>query len=512
MAAKKKSGTRLAVVREALEAKELVTALRQLLTVWRKVPAVDLAETIDETSRAIRTRQEPLGGKPGRERAERWEALAKKKKPEDLELLFEDLITNAAADSAVRIRRIAADHPRDPRVARWLASVCADRPFTSKNSGPFWTMVAETLVEIADPRSLTQLLAWYIGGNKIEKAKKKITEKYPKGPPLLPEDEAKQLSEIRSRLRAWAPPSTPKKVLADGAALLQAIYEAPDDVSKRLVYADWLTEQGDPRGEFIQLQVQRREGKAAKGAATRERELFTEHWQKWLGGLKHLPRKGLVFEGGFLDTARPNSTPDPKPIEWTTCRTVDFSDQAFGPDKRFTESPPLRNLRRIIGLRPPSTYGSDGTVILAGSRLAERLEVLGLNTSTDLRDPPPQIPDLSAFKQLQELWWFDRYYPLFGLGAVLKHPVASRLKAFRGGNDYGDVFSLTRNAAGRLSVMRITLAKKWADQAGKALRQVEPGWLDELHITATVKLADEGRDDLRAQLERLKITTVVSPL
>jgi len=35
--------------------------------------------------------------------------------------------------------------------------------------------------------------------------------------------------------------------------LLQAIREAPNDNGPRLVYADWLTERGDRRGEFIML-------------------------------------------------------------------------------------------------------------------------------------------------------------------------------------------------------------------------------------------------------------------
>ncbi len=38
---------------------------------------------------------------------------------------------------------------------------------------------------------------------------------------------------------------------------LKAIVEAPDDVAPRLVYADWLDEIGDPRGEFIRVQCER---------------------------------------------------------------------------------------------------------------------------------------------------------------------------------------------------------------------------------------------------------------
>ena len=39
-------------------------------------------------------------------------------------------------------------------------------------------------------------------------------------------------------------------------AFLDAIRESPDDDAPRLVYADWLTDNGDPqRAEFIRAQV-----------------------------------------------------------------------------------------------------------------------------------------------------------------------------------------------------------------------------------------------------------------
>lgn len=44
--------------------------------------------------------------------------------------------------------------------------------------------------------------------------------------------------------------------MSEHAAFIQAIIEDPEDDLPRLVYADWLEEQGDPRGEFIRLQVQ----------------------------------------------------------------------------------------------------------------------------------------------------------------------------------------------------------------------------------------------------------------
>ena len=34
---------------------------------------------------------------------------------------------------------------------------------------------------------------------------------------------------------------------------IEAILASPDDASLRLVYADWLEERGDPRGEYVRL-------------------------------------------------------------------------------------------------------------------------------------------------------------------------------------------------------------------------------------------------------------------
>src|SRR5262249_48004439 len=37
-------------------------------------------------------------------------------------------------------------------------------------------------------------------------------------------------------------------------AFLQAVLEAPEGEAARLIYADWLEERGDPRGEFLRLE------------------------------------------------------------------------------------------------------------------------------------------------------------------------------------------------------------------------------------------------------------------
>jgi uncharacterized protein (TIGR02996 family) len=87
-------------------------------------------------------------------------------------------------------------------------------------------------------------------------------------------------------------------------AFLHDIREHPEDDAPRLIYADWLMEQGNPRGEFIRVQCElaRLPKKDRKRAAleARERELLQEHEAAWRSELPGVP--GLQwgpFERGF---------------------------------------------------------------------------------------------------------------------------------------------------------------------------------------------------------------------
>jgi uncharacterized protein (TIGR02996 family) len=86
-------------------------------------------------------------------------------------------------------------------------------------------------------------------------------------------------------------------------AFLRAIREDPEDDTPRLVYADWLEERGDPRGEFIRVQCRlARTAPGDKRAALQqhERRLLERHQDEWLGSLRPL-LTGWTFRRGFLD-------------------------------------------------------------------------------------------------------------------------------------------------------------------------------------------------------------------
>jgi uncharacterized protein (TIGR02996 family) len=70
-------------------------------------------------------------------------------------------------------------------------------------------------------------------------------------------------------------------------ALEAALLENPDEVAAHAAYADYLMEQGDPRGEVIQVQLALEDpGRSAqerKQLRDREDELLKHHGRKWLG-------------------------------------------------------------------------------------------------------------------------------------------------------------------------------------------------------------------------------------
>lgn len=84
---------------------------------------------------------------------------------------------------------------------------------------------------------------------------------------------------------------------------LRSILETPDNDDLRLVFADWLDEQDDPRGELMRVQVElsQRPASAAirRRLEQRNRDILAHHSNRWLGPLK--PHAGqFAFNRGTL--------------------------------------------------------------------------------------------------------------------------------------------------------------------------------------------------------------------
>jgi uncharacterized protein (TIGR02996 family) len=104
-------------------------------------------------------------------------------------------------------------------------------------------------------------------------------------------------------------------------ALEKALAEDPDDLAAHSAYADHLSELGDPRGEFIQIQLALEDGSLdadrRKAIRRREKALLKKHERTWLGPMagywidkmdevatpyNYLDVQGLTWRRGWVDS------------------------------------------------------------------------------------------------------------------------------------------------------------------------------------------------------------------
>jgi uncharacterized protein (TIGR02996 family) len=163
-------------------------------------------------------------------------------------------------------------------------------------------------------------------------------------------------------------------------AFLEAVRKAPNDDGPRLLYADWLDERGDPRGEFIRVQCARERlapaGIDAGRFAARAWRLLNANWRTWTD-----PLHALVG-------------PDPsrRGEGWLAARQPDALDQfrrGFVHDFTFdaaTFAAASPDTVRVLALRRGRVYGAGrGAAALAASPRLAPLETL---VFADLYDAP----------------------------------------------------------------------------------------------------------------------------
>jgi uncharacterized protein (TIGR02996 family) len=119
--------------------------------------------------------------------------------------------------------------------------------------------------------------------------------------------------------------------------LLAACRADPDDDAVRLVLADWLEEQGDPRGELVRIQVERArvQGLAPEREAAltrREADLLRRHGADWLGPLAGQCDDQMLHRGFLSVTINPKGFgPPPAGVDpvWAWVDSVAVPEQRW---------------------------------------------------------------------------------------------------------------------------------------------------------------------------------------
>lgn len=102
---------------------------------------------------------------------------------------------------------------------------------------------------------------------------------------------------------------------------IQEIAAAPDDDAPRLIFADWLEERGDPRGEFIRVQCElahlERHSEDSQELVIREANLLRDFETQWVGSAAEFCQR-WTFRRGFLEY-----------VEIVSDNFIKFSGQLF---------------------------------------------------------------------------------------------------------------------------------------------------------------------------------------
>jgi uncharacterized protein (TIGR02996 family) len=238
-----------------------------------------------------------------------WEDLAEKLDPADLPVLLAGAIDRSSDRSLKRLKCLKK-RPPDPRLWEWMLSALEKPPMQALSTIPFWEELLKLLPKHAFPAEFPRLEklnsgniarlgvstmgAWF--DKHLQVAWTGISTFSRKE--ALSKDE---LELIKSRIVIKKPVDSSRQTTE---ALFSEIYASPDDNALRAVLADALMEAGNPRGEFIALQLQ--EDAASQKKA---RALLKLYEKEWLGPFDRiLSRQSLVWKRGFIEEAALSST------------------------------------------------------------------------------------------------------------------------------------------------------------------------------------------------------------
>ena len=321
---------------------EYEAALEIMIDAWRDTRAPALADAIDAVDALDTGSPEPL-------KTADWLAAAKKAKTHRARgALLRTACIRPANDITKALAAIKAWD--DPRLTKRIVDLLVALPFSGTRTRDTWRNVFAAAKLLDDPRFLaiatTLPSTWNVGAETKGFLTNRLAEvTNGLALPALPAALETELVAFVGELGKARPSPAANEV-----ALLEAIYANPDDDAPRLVYADWLQERGDPRGEFIAMQLSSKRDPAAENA------LVKKHKKAWLGPLASILGGDLEFRRGFpaKGAAKFRHQRDAEQYgalrEWATVEELEFSPGMTRDDQeqwtRFVH-PAMIGLRKV---------------------------------------------------------------------------------------------------------------------------------------------------------------------
>ncbi len=427
-----------------LAAGRSIAALDALLRAWERRRTVAVARAIDELG-AVIARSLPAieGTKTTLDAA--WRDVGDQLRSADVPRLVEAL-DRGSAPQARGWLDLLLRFPIDPRLA--APAVALTTKFVSSTAGSTRTRAFKLAHAIADGRSHAQIdeladscdTAW--NRTALVRQLTQLAAKIP-APPALPPPDAPALKQITAAIAALAKqPPVPEAALfastpvvhGDGDRLLAAVLADPHDEANRTVYADYLLQQGDVRGELITLQTQPQPLTREQAARVRALVRDPKHLKAWLGPLVAVVTEP-VFERGFLagcrafwKTAKQRAALVDHPL-WATVKDL-WTD-----DLELVRSPALRSLETVRALE------LDAIAELATARQPLRITSLVRPSFTDVARDKPRWQAVLASRAFSNLRHFGPFEVDFGVleelgdgpkgwSWILDTPVGKQLATF----------------------------------------------------------------------------------
>ncbi|MFP2924493.1 TIGR02996 domain-containing protein [Pyxidicoccus sp. 3LG] len=396
---------------EALLYQEAETCLEYLLVAWRETRSERLVVLIERLSRRLTAGLPPLDCTP---RSPGMTRL----RPEELPLLLDSLLAGASQAGADTLAGRLKDFGRwrgDPRFTSALLEL-AHLPVA--HEPPVTRALCHLIVAQRDPRIVEPLRALHAslpqGTPYSQQVDLAIRQLAPSTVPRLKPDTTALLDALEKDLSESESWST-----APRSELLARVYADPEDVSARLVLADFLLERGDPMGELITLQCM-------PGAdEERLQQLLEAHRWRWEAPLGPAIVRGPTrFVRGFPEAVRMENQwtlplPEPRPC-WATVRELDLRGGPFPGMGEWLMHPNLRGVTSLqrVPLQPALELGAPGL----------GLEKLGMEGHLPIPRLSVLLTRLAGLPRLKQLL-FMHAEPLH-VSLCAASPLGSRLERF----------------------------------------------------------------------------------
>ncbi len=390
--------------------------LEHLLSQWRKARHPSTSELIQHIGDRLQVELPRLPAKKT-DAAKRLLAGVKTEPPVLLSARLRQLETFTRTTTASLVWPLfeaLARLPADPRIATLATRLLVgdvDVPLTSKLTRRLLDCV-ETHGDDSHYRALElgfplNLLEDGLAARTVRMLQRGLAQ-HPVGPEL-PTAERKRLAETTWEVPTTLPPAT--------ESLCAPIWASPRDLTLRQVLADRLLEQGDPRGEFISLQL-------AGASPRRQRALLKVNGRQWLGALAEvidLKDSPPLFQQGFVAEVSVRAVKAAQFLlasdapEWGTVRRVRRGLQRFSKTMTGLEDAGLVKLEALKAAVREALPLTLRSVVVAAlpDQAVEVLEQLtapprwlGLHfgqfePTRELRDSLPRLGDLPGLERLR---------------------------------------------------------------------------------------------------------------